>query len=171
MRTDLEELDDLLPGLRDSARGDPRAPQDVYRRLKFLARVLHGVEGKAAASGAVGASGAMLLWLDERGETRSLPVTAEGVVIGREPACDVVLAGPRVSRRHCVVRLRTGAEGDRAGGAAGRALRAEIEDLGSSNGTIVNGVTLAAGARSLGDGDVIEVGGVALAVVLGRVAG
>jgi hypothetical protein len=165
------DIEERLPNLRDSARGDPRAPQDVYRRLKFLARVLHGVEGKAAASGAVGASGAMLLWLDERGETRSLPVTAEGVVIGREPACDVVLAGPRVSRRHCVVRRAEGVEGDGAGGAAGRAVRVEIADLGSSNGTIVNGAKLAAGARSLGDGDVIEVGGVALAVVLGRVAG
>jgi pSer/pThr/pTyr-binding forkhead associated (FHA) protein len=50
-------------------------------------------------------------------------------------------------------------------------VRVEIEDLGSSNGTIVNGAKLAAGARSLGDGDVIEVGGVALAVVLGRGAG
>ena len=144
-------LEDLLPGLRDSARGEPRAPQAVYQRLKFLARVLQ--------AGAIGdGRGALLLWLDHRGEVRSQPISGTGVIIGREPASDVVLAEPRVSRRHCVVRLRT----DAKGGATG----AEIEDLGSANGTVVNGAPLSEGARGLHDGDVIEVGGVALAVVI-----
>lgn len=152
------EPDDLLPCLRDSAQGDPGAPTDVYRRLKFLALFLCGTE--RTGSGEIAGRVTSVLWLDERGEPRSLPVGKEGVVIGRDPACDLVLAGPRISRRHCVVRLRTEA----IGGASGT----EIEDLSSANGTAVNGKKLAAGARSLRDGDVIEVGGVALAVIIGE---
>ena len=79
-----------------------------------------------------------------------------GAVIGREAGGDVVLANRRVSRRHCAVRWTAGDV---------RAL--EVEDLGSSNGTCVNGVPLPArGRRTLRDGDVIEIGGVALAVAM-----
>jgi len=146
-------IEELIPGLRDSARGAPRAPEAVFQRLKFLARVLHG-----AGSG-VG-NGPVLLWFDGRDEVRSLPIGSVGVVIGRDPACEVVLQGTRVSRKHCVLRT-----------AAGRGGAVEIEDLGSSNGTVVNGERIAASAIALRDGDVIEVGGMALAVVGARSEG
>jgi pyruvate/2-oxoglutarate dehydrogenase complex dihydrolipoamide acyltransferase (E2) component len=64
------------------------------------------------------------------------------VVIGRE-GCDVVLADPEVSRRHAALRM-TG---------QGPA----VEDLGSSNGTFVNGERIA-GIMVLSDGDVVAFG-------------
>lgn len=150
------DLDQLLPALRDSARGEPRAPLEVYQRLKFLARVLQAAHERLP-QGADSAGGPLLLWWDERSELRAMPVSATGVVIGRDPGCDVVLAGPRVSRRHCVVR-RTGEPGEDTLGVA-------VEDSGSSNGTFLNGMRLLPGGRELHDGDVIEVGGVGLAVI------
>jgi DNA-binding winged helix-turn-helix (wHTH) protein len=67
--------------------------------------------------------------------------------IGRDPAAVVVLDGLRVSRRHArlVVSLGT----------------AIVEDLGSKNGTVLNGKRLSV-PTSLSDGDVIDIGGVAL---------
>ncbi len=64
------------------------------------------------------------------------------VVIGRTPECDVILYDSGVSRRHA----RIFVEGD---GIA-------IEDLGSSNGTLVNGAKV--DKRPLKDGDAITLG-------------
>ena len=44
--------------------------------------------------------------------------------VGRDPACDIVLARPSVSRRHAVLSVENG--------------RTTVEDLGSTNGTFVN---------------------------------
>ena len=69
------------------------------------------------------------------------------LVIGREQA-DVCLEDPQVSRRHAAVRpMERGIE---------------VEDLGSANGTTVNGMPLA-GRRRLRNGDVIQVGRMRLA--------
>ncbi|MEO1316974.1 MAG: FHA domain-containing protein, partial [Pseudomonadota bacterium] len=76
--------------------------------------------------------------------------TDRGVVIGRAPEADLVLPEARVSRRHA--RLVRDARS-----AAGFAL----EDLGSTNGTFLNGARL--GTRTpagLNDGDSIDLGGV-----------
>jgi len=64
-------------------------------------------------------------------------------VLGRDPACEVPLEGGLVSFRHARV--------DRAGD--GHA----ITDLGSTNGTFVNGVQVR-GHRALSAGDVIQIG-------------
>ena len=64
-------------------------------------------------------------------------------VVGRGPGADVTLADRALSRRH----LHVAVEG---GGVS-------VTDLGSSNGTFVQGVALA-GARAVGDGDTVEVG-------------
>jgi hypothetical protein len=74
-----------------------------------------------------------------------IALTEKAVTIGRLADCDIVLSDPNVSRHHAEVRPR----GDGF----------EITDLGSTNGTRVNGVTVAGGGRRLVDGDEIMVGG------------
>jgi DNA-binding winged helix-turn-helix (wHTH) protein len=65
-------------------------------------------------------------------------------VIGRNPACEIWLDLEGVSRRHARIRIDA-------------SRRAEIEDLGSTNGTFVRGVPVQ-GPTPLADGDVIQVG-------------
>jgi class 3 adenylate cyclase len=64
---------------------------------------------------------------------------------------DLLLADPGVSRRHA--RLEIDDEG-----------RISVIDLGSTNGTLVNGAKVS-GATPVGPGDVVEVGGTTLLVV------
>jgi len=59
------------------------------------------------------------------------------IVVGRDPACDLVLVDPRVSRRHLEIV---------SDGAAFR-----FRDLDSSNGTLVNGAAATRGELGLGD--------------------
>lgn len=65
-----------------------------------------------------------------------------GAVIGRE-GCDIVLPDPEVSRRHAMIQV----EGPVA----------SIQDLGSTNGTYVNG-HLTAGPVELHQGDTLRFG-------------
>jgi hypothetical protein len=71
---------------------------------------------------------------------------ANPVRIGRLPGCDIVVADPNVSRRHAEVR-RTD---DGLGGYL-------VADLGSTNGTRVNGIAIQ--SQRLEHGDEITVGG------------
>lgn len=84
-----------------------------------------------------GAPGALVLADGARVELGSDPVS-----IGRSPDSDVVLADAEVSRQHAEVRQRDGGY--------------VIVDLGSMNGTKVNGVGVR--ERQLEDGDVITIG-------------
>lgn len=70
-------------------------------------------------------------------------------IIGRAPHCRVWLDVPGVSRQHARIQIAAG----------GRS--ASIEDLGSTNGTFVRGSRLVA-LEDLSDGDVIQIGSVAL---------
>jgi DNA-binding winged helix-turn-helix (wHTH) protein len=83
-----------------------------------------------------------LLWND-----RVLPLDEGENVIGRDPSCAVWLDQPGVSRRHARVLVTD--EG------------AEIEDLGSTNGTFVSEIAIA-GPHQLRDADIIQVGSVDL---------
>ena len=83
-------------------------------------------------------AGSLVLTTGQRVALKERPV-----VIGRLAECDVVLGDPNVSRRHAEIRPR----GDGF----------EIVDLGSTNGTRVNGATVR--EQLLGDGDQITVGG------------
>jgi pSer/pThr/pTyr-binding forkhead associated (FHA) protein len=58
-------------------------------------------------------------------------------VVGRHPQCDVRLRSNRVSRRHCCL---TEVDGD-----------VLVRDLGSSNGTLINGARVDAGRLQAGD--------------------
>ena len=65
-------------------------------------------------------------WNSARTPRLALPDTATcRVVIGRGPTCDCVVADQSVSRRHATLLLRDG--------------QVTIEDLGSLNGTRING--------------------------------
>lgn len=83
------------------------------------------------------------LEVHEAGTVRLVPLTGGALTIGRSPANELTVAGNRVSRLHAVVeRFPSGWS---------------IRDLGSTNGTTVNGAPLRQ-ARHLRDGDRIEVG-------------
>lgn len=67
----------------------------------------------------------------------------DSVVLGRDSAqCQFVVRDISVSRRHC----RLSVIGDRA----------QVEDLGSTNGTLVNGQRIE--TEQLSPGDVVEIG-------------
>jgi hypothetical protein len=73
---------------------------------------------------------------------RRIPVADQPVVIGRLSTCDIPLGDPQVSRRHAEVRRDS--EGF------------SVVDLGSTNGTAVNGATVR--ERRLSDGDELRIG-------------
>jgi hypothetical protein len=66
------------------------------------------------------------------------------VVMGRSRSCELTLDAGQASRRHAAVRFADG--------------RFHVRDLGSTNGTFVNGESLSA-ERVLRPGDRIEIGG------------
>src|SRR5687767_10409387 len=67
---------------------------------------------------------------------------APRVLLGTSPACDLGLSDRKVSRRHLAIELSGGV--------------IHMRDLGSTNGTRVNGVSI--GEVSLRGGESIEVG-------------
>jgi CheY-like chemotaxis protein len=77
------------------------------------------------------------------------PIRHFPCVIGRHPECGCRVADPLVSRRHCVLTVRDG--------------QVWVEDLGSRNGTRLNGEVLQ-GPLPLDDGDELEVGHLAFQV-------
>jgi pSer/pThr/pTyr-binding forkhead associated (FHA) protein/tetratricopeptide (TPR) repeat protein len=84
-----------------------------------------------------------LLIEDDEGKTVAVPLIREEITIGRTDGNTIRLTEQNVSRKHARLTLRSGV------------LR--IEDLGSYNGTSLNGSALS-GVASLKDGDVILIG-------------
>ena len=82
----------------------------------------------------------------------SYPVdSARGTIVGRSPTNNVYLKDRSVSRAHCQIRAEAG---------NGRCF---IEDLGSTNGTFVNGQRVT--EAELRDGDIIRLGAYQVKVV------
>lgn len=95
---------------------------------------------------------ATLVVLDEKGNARErIALTRSPVVIGRMSTCDVVLSDSNVSRRHAELRR----EGDHW----------ILEDLGSTNGTLVN--EKLAKRHALSGGETLSFGTSALRFELG----
>ena len=92
----------------------------------------------------------VLVVVGPRGETAVRHVLAGEMTIGREGA-DILLADEQVSRQHAKVHVSDG--------------HVEVSDLGSSNGTEVNGQRITETVRVL-HGDTIKLGGTALRVEL-----
>ena len=78
----------------------------------------------------------------EDGGERTVPLSSDTVTIGRLADCDVVLKDKGASRKHAQLKRRDGAW--------------TLTDLGSTNGTRLNGQTVQ--TRELSDGDTITIG-------------
>ncbi len=81
------------------------------------------------------------------GDGRRVPITDSGLTVGRLPECEVVVSDGNVSRRHAQIRSVDG--------------RYAIADLGSTNGTRVNGAKISR-PHELETGDEITVGSTVL---------
>jgi hypothetical protein len=64
----------------------------------------------------------------------------DATVVGRDPSCALTLSGGHISREHAVLRVRDG--------------RVTVDDLGSTNGTRLNGARIT-GPTDLHDGDTL----------------
>ena len=82
------------------------------------------------------------LVVHEEGGARTVPLAKEVVTVGRLGECDVVLKDKGASRRHAQLRTKDGV--------------VTLTDLGSTNGTRLNGQTVQ--TRALEDGDRITIG-------------
>lgn len=90
----------------------------------------------------------VIYWLKYKGTF--FPIRQGDSLLGRSPECLIILPSERVSREHAVVRqIHTGLE---------------IEDLGSRNGTWVNGVRISR-PTVLQPGDQVALGDDTLEVV------
>jgi len=118
---------------------DGRFIRTVHRvGYAFSGQVLETAPGPAVARG----YRCWLVWNDRR-----LPLSEGEYILGRDPRCTLHIDASGVSRRHA--RLVVGAES------------ATIEDLGSSNGTFVQGRAITS-EQALADGDAIELGAATL---------
>lgn len=93
----------------------------------------------------LGPAGTLTVTAPSRAAGRSVAVGAEFTLIGRGENCGLVLAQGSVSREHAVIRYERG--------------EFLVEDLRSSNGTLVNGVRVT-GPTVLHDGDRLILGDV-----------
>lgn len=138
-------LNVLVGEIRRALGDDPHEPRFI--------RTVHGVgyafcaTAKDIASGSPAKSPPARFWLTWKSQTFAL---AEGdSIIGRDPRSQVWLDHAGVSRRHAQIRIGAGAE------------RPVLTDLGSTNGTLVQGKPVDV-PTPLADGDVIKVGSVSV---------
>ena len=118
---------------------DGRFIRTVHRvGYAFSGQVLESAPGPAVGRG----YHCWLVWNDRR-----LPLSEGEYILGRDPRCTLHIDASGVSRRHA--RLVVGAES------------ATIEDLGSSNGTFVQGRAITS-EQALAEGDAIELGAATL---------
>lgn len=88
-------------------------------------------------------SGPHLLAYGGPGKGGEFPLSGDEILIGRDPGADIAIDDPSMSRRHALIVRRGG--------------RYYLRDLGSSNGTYLDGV-LHNGERPLADGARFRVG-------------
>jgi pSer/pThr/pTyr-binding forkhead associated (FHA) protein len=134
----------LLRELADAARSHAR--DEGYG---FLGQVIVTLEtdgalgpGQCAVTGEIKADPDGRVGTLVTTDGRRIPIVERPIVIGRLSSCDIPLGDPQVSRRHAEV--RRDAEGF------------AVFDLGSTNGTVVNGAPVR--ERRLSDGDELRIG-------------
>jgi DNA-binding winged helix-turn-helix (wHTH) protein len=135
-------LNNLASEIRTVLDDDPQRP----RFLRTVHRVGYAFCGDATDDrGDQTADRPPRFWFVWR--DRTIVLTGERAIIGRDPESDIWIDAPGVSRRHAAVRLEH--DGERA--------TALVEDLGSTNGTFVERRRVAR-AVPLADGDVVRIG-------------
>jgi pSer/pThr/pTyr-binding forkhead associated (FHA) protein len=77
------------------------------------------------------------------GHAREILINNEDFLVGRGEDCDLTLHDAEISRHHCTIRIRGG--------------EAVVSDLGSSNGTFVNGHRIVSQA-TVRTGDEVKLG-------------
>ncbi len=85
---------------------------------------------------------------------RSVAVSGSRFVIGRDRSCQLRLGSPIVSKFHSAIERREG------GGIV-------LQDLGSTNGTMINGQLLRSKETPLNEGDRVQIGPIVLTVTVG----
>jgi hypothetical protein len=108
--------------------------------LTCLAALVEGEERSEAGGGHAS------VVVREDGGERMVPLSSDTVTIGRLADCDVVLKDKGASRKHAQLKRRDGSW--------------TLTDLGSTNGTRLNGQTVQ--SRELSDGDTITIGTTAI---------
>ncbi|MBD3784978.1 MAG: FHA domain-containing protein, partial [Micrococcales bacterium] len=93
-------------------------------------------------------------WLDVDGER--YPLMGAMTILGRDDSADIILDDPGISRRHSELRVTTD----------GPHFVTSVRDLGSTNGTFVNGERIT--STHLEDGDRITVGRTSITFRAGR---
>jgi diguanylate cyclase (GGDEF)-like protein len=93
----------------------------------------------------------VLITLDGRRVSERFIITSSKTILGRETTADIPVSDGEVSRHHCMIQWTNFGELDEADPAC------EIEDLGSTNGTYINGSSLIKRV-TLRDGDQIRIG-------------
>jgi DNA-binding winged helix-turn-helix (wHTH) protein len=135
-------LNNLASEIRSVLDDDPQQP----RFLRTAHRVGYAFCGTASdeprADAADRSPRAWLLWNE-----RTLPIEPAIAIIGRDPKCDIWIDAPGVSRRHASIRLVD----------EGTMTAAVLEDLGSTNGTFVEGRPVTQPV-TLEDGQAIAIG-------------
>jgi hypothetical protein len=84
-----------------------------------------------------------LVILKGRSASQAIPIGAGASTLGRQPGCEVTLKSSQVSRKHCQIFEKDG--------------QLQVKDLGSSNGTFVNGKKIE-DVHPLEQGDILALG-------------
>ena len=136
---------ELRRALADNAR-EPRFIRTVHALGYAFCGNAFAAAGQPPDLAAPGGARCWLMWNE-----RAI-VLAEGEsIVGRDPACAVWVDAPGVSRRHARIDVAEGGDVVR------------LEDLGSTNGTFVDGAAVR-DVVEVTDGSVVRVGGVDLIV-------
>jgi serine/threonine protein kinase len=119
-------------------------PAERYHSAQVLAKRLRKVLSGLPQSASISLRHTLpLVFLTSQESGQQLRLFSPVNVLGRASECDVIVRASDVSKRHCQILLKTE--------------QVVVEDLGSSNGTIVNGRPV--GLALLKDGDLLDLAG------------
>lgn len=126
-------------------------------QFRLCSDVVAGVDRAATYAPTETAPQRAVAFLEINGESH--PVLAPGLVLGRSSESDLRIEDPGISREHAEIRVRSG------GGGA----QVVLVDLGSTNGSLVDGARVA--EAELVDGSQVTLGSTVLVVRIPRARG